>query len=70
MKIAILDDYQDVVKGLDCYSLLQNHAVTIFTNPPASQEELVDRLYDKDCIVCIVYASYRLCGKEQLSIVF
>jgi D-3-phosphoglycerate dehydrogenase len=53
MKIAILDDYQDVVRGLDCFSLLNNHEVTIFNTSPTSQDELVERLYDKDGIVLI-----------------
>ena len=53
MKIAILDDYQDVVRDLDCFSLLNDHEVTIFTSPPVSQDELVERLYDKESIVLI-----------------
>ena len=29
MKITILDDYQDVVKTLDCFELLAHHDVSI-----------------------------------------
>lgn len=32
MKIAILDDYQDSVRHLDCFSLLEGHEVKVFTN--------------------------------------
>ncbi len=31
MKIAILDDYQDAVRKLDCFKLLEGHEVTVFT---------------------------------------
>ena len=34
MKIAILDDYQDVVRTLDCFEQLAGHDVTVFTTPP------------------------------------
>jgi len=53
MKIAILDDYQDVVKGLDCFPLLNDFDVTIYNNPPVSRDELVKRLFDKNAIVLI-----------------
>ncbi len=33
MKIAILDDYQDVVRELECFGLLREHDVTVFTEP-------------------------------------
>jgi len=53
MKIAILDDYQDVVKNLDCFPLLDDFDVTVYTNPPVSQDELVERLVDRDGVVLI-----------------
>ena len=53
MKIAILDDYQNVVKGLDCFPLLNDFDVTIYNNPPVSRVELVKRLFDKNAIVLI-----------------
>jgi D-3-phosphoglycerate dehydrogenase / 2-oxoglutarate reductase len=53
MKIAILDDYQDVVKDLECFPLMDGYDVTVFTTPPKSQDELVERLFDKDCIVLL-----------------
>lgn len=33
MKIAILEDYQDAVRQLPCFSLLQGHEVDVFTEP-------------------------------------
>ncbi|MDO6582623.1 D-2-hydroxyacid dehydrogenase family protein [Photobacterium sp. 2_MG-2023] len=53
MKVAILDDYQDVVRTLPCYSLLNEYDVTVYTSPPADQSQLIDRLKDKDVLVLI-----------------
>jgi D-3-phosphoglycerate dehydrogenase len=33
MKVAVLDDYQDVVRTLDAFALLEGHDVTVFTRP-------------------------------------
>jgi len=41
MKIAILDDYQDCVRHLDCFKLLDGHQVTVFSRS-ASGAELAD----------------------------
>lgn len=32
MKIAILDDYQDAVRKLDCFQLLADQDVKVFNN--------------------------------------
>ena len=53
MKIAILDDYQNVVKGLNCYALLDGLDTTVYTDKPESFDELVCRLLDKDAVVLI-----------------
>ncbi len=53
MKIAILDDYQNAVKKLDCFALLDGLETTIYTATPVSFDELVDRLSDKDAVVLI-----------------
>lgn len=53
MKIAILDDYQDAVRHLDCFSLLQSHEVKIFTNSARGTGQLAIRLADFDAIVLI-----------------
>ena len=33
MKIAILEDYQDAVRQLACFALLEGHEVDVFTEP-------------------------------------
>ncbi len=53
MKVAILDDYQDVVRGLSCFDLLAEHEVSVFNTPPSSQAELADRLKDAEVLVLI-----------------
>lgn len=44
MKIAILDDYQDVVRYLDCFSKLAGHDVTILHHTYSDAAELASRL--------------------------
>jgi D-3-phosphoglycerate dehydrogenase len=53
LKIAILDDYQNAVKALSCFSLLNEHEVFVFTDKPTSLEVQIQRLYDMDAIVLI-----------------
>lgn len=53
MKIAILDDYQNAVKKLNCYALLDGYDTTVYTDTPVSIDELVKRLADKDAVVLI-----------------
>ncbi len=53
MKIAILDDYQNAVKGLACFPLLQGHEVQVFKDTPASEEILAERLATADALVLI-----------------
>lgn len=52
MKIAILDDYQNVVKDLDCFNKLEQHDVTVFTEA-YSEQELVAKLVPFEAIVLI-----------------
>ena len=53
MKIAILDDYQNVVNKLNCYAQLEGLDTTVYTDTPVSFDELVNRLSDKDALVLI-----------------
>jgi D-3-phosphoglycerate dehydrogenase len=53
MKIAILDDYQDCVRHLDCFNLLTGHEVKIFTNSARGIGQLAIRLADFDALVLI-----------------
>ncbi len=52
MKIAILDDYQDMVKTLDCFILLKNHQVEVFTKT-YSEAELINKLKEVEALVLI-----------------
>ena len=53
MKIAILDDYQDVVRRLDCYSKLQGHEVTVWNDHSKDVDVLAQRLKDTEALVLI-----------------
>ncbi|MBM6549908.1 D-2-hydroxyacid dehydrogenase family protein [Marinomonas ostreistagni] len=52
MKIAVLDDYQDVVKDLECFALLAEHEVRVL-NDTYAEPELVARLQDVEALVLI-----------------
>jgi D-3-phosphoglycerate dehydrogenase len=51
MKIAILDDYQDAVRHLHCFSLLQGHEVKVFTSRAVGIGQLAIRLAPFDVLV-------------------
>jgi D-3-phosphoglycerate dehydrogenase / 2-oxoglutarate reductase len=53
MKIAILDDYQDCVRHLDCFRLLEGHEVRIFNNSARGLGQLALRLADFEALVLI-----------------
>jgi D-3-phosphoglycerate dehydrogenase len=53
MKIAILDDYQDAVRSLDCFHLLDGHEVKVFTNSARGVGQLAIRLAPFDALVLI-----------------
>jgi D-3-phosphoglycerate dehydrogenase len=53
MRIAVLDDYQDVVRHLDCYRLLAGHVVRVFNQPAKGLGQLAIRLRDAEAIVLI-----------------
>src|SRR4051812_27415895 len=53
MKIAILDDFQDAVRQLDCFSLLDGHEVKVFTNSARGAGQLAIRLAPFDALVLI-----------------
>lgn len=53
MKIAILDDYQDAVRGLDCFHLLDGHEVKIFHHSTRGLGQLAIRLAPFDALVLI-----------------
>lgn len=53
MKIAVLDDYQDAVKDLSCFCLLQGHDVHVFNETFNKTDDLVDKLKDFEALVLI-----------------
>jgi len=53
MKIAIPDDYQDMVDKLDCFSMIRHHDVVRYREPARDIDHLVERLRDADVIVSI-----------------
>jgi len=53
VKIAILDDYQDVVRTLDCFGTLRDHDVRVFTETWKDVDELAVRLAEFEALVLI-----------------
>ncbi|MGA0114315.1 MAG: D-2-hydroxyacid dehydrogenase family protein [Burkholderiales bacterium] len=53
MNISILDDYQDVVRTLDCYGKLQGHDVKIWNDHSKDVDVLAERLKDTEALVLI-----------------
>ena len=51
MRIVIPDDYQDCVRGLDCYAKLAGHDVAIFHDNVKDIAALADRFRDADAVV-------------------
>ncbi|HEY2256458.1 MAG TPA: D-2-hydroxyacid dehydrogenase family protein [Variovorax sp.] len=51
MRIAIPDDYQDCVRGLDCFSKLEGHEVRIFHDTVKDIDALAARFADAEAIV-------------------
>jgi D-3-phosphoglycerate dehydrogenase len=53
MKITILDDYQDVVRTLACFSKLARHEVTIWNDHTRDVDVLAERLRDTEAL-CLI----------------
>ena len=53
MKVVVLDDYQDVVRHLSSFSLLDQQDVTVYTDSATDLDTLVERLRDAEAIVLI-----------------
>lgn len=51
MRIVIPDDYQDCVRGLDCYGKLAGHEVTMFHDNVKDVGVLASRLREADAVV-------------------
>lgn len=53
MKIAILDDYQDAVRKLDCFRLLDGHDVRVLNSTRKDVDALVGGIGDAQALVLI-----------------
>jgi len=53
MKVTILDDYFDTVRSLACFSKLDGHEVTVWTDHVQDVDELAERLADTEALVLI-----------------
>ncbi|ENM5913415.1 D-2-hydroxyacid dehydrogenase family protein [Vibrio mimicus] len=53
MKIAILDDFQNVVIGLNAFQCLQGHDVTVFNDSLSDEAVLIERLKPFEALVLI-----------------
>ncbi len=53
MKIAILDDYQDAVRKLNCFEMLAGHDVKVFNNTVRGLGQLASRLAEVEALVLI-----------------
>src|SRR5580658_1672201 len=53
MKIAIPDDYQDMVHRLPSFARLAGHEVVRWREPARDLDQLVERLRDADIVVAV-----------------
>lgn len=53
MRIAILDDWADTLRGLDCFRKLDGHDVRVFTDHVQDIDALAGRLADTEALVLI-----------------
>ena len=51
MKVHILDDWFNTLRGLPCFDLLKDHDVTVWTDHEPDEAKLAARLADADCVV-------------------
>lgn len=53
MKVTILDDYLDTLRSLPCFSDLDAHDVTVWTDHTSDLDELAERLRDTEALILI-----------------
>jgi D-3-phosphoglycerate dehydrogenase len=53
MNITVLDDYQNMVRGLDAFKLVAKHNVTIWNDHTKDNDVLAQRLKDTEALVLI-----------------
>ena len=53
MRIAILDDWHDTLRGLDCFARLDGHDVTVWNDHVQADDVLAERLVETEALVLI-----------------
>src|SRR5215467_2541859 len=53
MNIAVLDDYQDTIRTLACYSKMAGHQVTIWKDHTKDPDVLAERLKDVEAVTLL-----------------
>jgi D-3-phosphoglycerate dehydrogenase len=53
MKITVLDDYQNMVRGLEAFKLVASHDVTIWNDHTKDEDVLAERLKETEALVLI-----------------
>jgi D-3-phosphoglycerate dehydrogenase len=53
MKVAILDDYHDTLRTLECFRRLEGHEVRVWTDHVQDTDALAERLKDAEALVLI-----------------
>jgi D-3-phosphoglycerate dehydrogenase / 2-oxoglutarate reductase len=53
MRISILDDWHDTLRGLTCFARLDGHDVTVWNDHVQADDMLADRLADTEALVLI-----------------
>jgi D-3-phosphoglycerate dehydrogenase len=53
MNIAILDDYQDTIRTLDCFQKIAHHEVTIWNDHTKDIEKLANRLQNTEALTLL-----------------
>jgi len=51
MKIAVIDDYQDAFRKLECFSRLKGHDVIVFNDTEKDPAKLAERLKEADVVL-------------------
>ena len=51
MNIAILDDYHDTLRTLECFKKLDGHEITIWKDHAPAVDVLTERLHDSEVLV-------------------
>ncbi len=53
MRIAVLDDYQDVFRTLKCFPKLEGHDVAVYHDSVKKPAQLAERLKDADAVILL-----------------